>query len=160
MLQTRLTSLGFTLPKPPKPIAKYDPIAVVGDVLVVSGQLPMLDGEIVAVGKVGQQVSLEQAMSAAQQATLNALALIDQHFTGDWKFRFRRMVKATIYVASDHGFTDQHLVADAVSKLLTDVLGQGGRHARAAVGCVSLPLDAPVEVELMVEWVSDLSRSD
>jgi enamine deaminase RidA (YjgF/YER057c/UK114 family) len=161
MLKAKLQELGLTLPTPPKPVAKYDPLAASGEMLYISGQLPMLDGKLMSVGKVGGAVSMESAQAAARQATLNALALIDRHIGGDWKHRFDGMAKATVYVASAPDFTEQHLVADAVSELLTQALGgRKGKHARAAVGCVSLPLDAPVEVELIARWVSDISPSD
>jgi enamine deaminase RidA (YjgF/YER057c/UK114 family) len=142
--------LGLVLPQPPRPVAAYVPAVRSGNWLVVSGQLPMRDGALAMRGRVPSQVSVEQAQEAARQCALNALAIVDDHLAGDWS-RFVRVVRIGVFVAGDDGFVDQPKVANGASELLGTVLGEAGRHARAAVGTNALPLGAPVEVEFTFE---------
>jgi len=146
----RLTSRGITIPDPPSPVAIYVPAVQTGNYIYTSGQLPTVRGELVATGKVGAEVSPEQAAEAARQCTLNALAAI-RSLVGDLS-RVIRVVKAVGYVASADGFTGQSAVMNGASTLLGEVFGDHiGSHARSAVGVAALPLGAPVEVELVVE---------
>jgi enamine deaminase RidA (YjgF/YER057c/UK114 family) len=118
------------------------------DLVYTAGQLPLVNGSLRAVGKVGAEVSVEEAVDCAQVAALNGLAAVAD-LAGELD-AISRIVKVTVYVASAPGFTDQPLIANGASQLLGDVFGQAGRHARSAVGVAVLPLDAPVEVELVV----------
>lgn len=154
--------LGLKLPPAPKPAANYDPAAAHPDrQLIVSGQLPLLEnGQLLATGKVGAEVDLETAKICARQCALNALAVINAHVGGTFGNHFDRVLKLGVYVASTADFTDQHLVADAASELFHQVLAGPGRHARAAVGCVSLPKDAPVEIEAVVGLTDTRQESD
>lgn len=159
-LRNQLSEMGLTLPEPGKPAAQYAPVAQSDFHLYVSGQLPMASGEMLAKGRVGDGVDLETAQACARQCALNALALIDQAVGGDWKVKFEQIVRIGVFVASTPEFTDHHLVANGASELLEKALGSRGRHARAAVGCVSLPLNAPVEVEVLVRLRNEDRDSD
>jgi enamine deaminase RidA (YjgF/YER057c/UK114 family) len=117
------------------------------DVVYTAGQLPLVNGTLRAVGKVGADVSADEAVDCARIAALNGLAAVAD-LTGDLDV-IMRIVKVVVYVASVPGFTDQPLVANGASRLLGEIFGQAGRHARSAVGVAVLPLDAPVEVELV-----------
>lgn len=145
----RLTELGLALPAVAAPLAAYVPAVRVGDLVHTSGQLPSVQGQLVSVGKVGADVSLEAGAECARQATLNALAAIAAEAGG--LDRVARVVRVVVFVASDPAFTGQARVADGASQLLGDLFGGAGRHARSAVGVAVLPLDSPVEVELVVE---------
>lgn len=147
--EERLTALGLTVPDVAAPVAAYIPAVRSGSYVFTSGQLPMRDGELMRTGKVGGDVSPEVATSCAQQAGLNALAAIKAEIGS--LGAIRRIVKVTVFVASTPDFTGQPQVANGVSLLLGEVFGDAGRHVRSAVGVPVLPLDAPVEVELMVE---------
>lgn len=149
-IHTKLQELGLTLPAAPKPVAAYIPFVQTGNLLFVSGQLPLSEGKLIAMGIVPSQVSLETAQKAAAQCILNGLAIVGDALGGDWS-RLVRIVKLGVFVASDASFTDQAKVANGASELLGSLLGEQGRHARAAVGVASLPLGAPVEVDLIVE---------
>lgn len=146
-LAKRLERLGLELPPAPTPVASYVPGRLAGGVLQISGQLPMVDGRLFAEGRVGEAVSVEQATESARRCVLNGLAVANDVLSGDWS-RFEAVVRVGVFVASGPAFTRQHVVANGASDLLAEVLGEAGRHARAAVGAVSLPLNAPVEVEL------------
>ena len=159
-LRGNLQNLGHPLPEPPPPAANYQRAVTADGLMYISGQLPLTDGRLLATGKVGRDVSLDTAVDCARQCALNTLAVADRELGGDWKFRFQRLIKLTVYVASDPAFTDQHLVANGASDLYKDALFRQGEHARAAVGCASLPLDAPVELELILRYREDIARSD
>jgi enamine deaminase RidA (YjgF/YER057c/UK114 family) len=147
--EERLAELGLAVPGVAPPVAAYIPAVRSGDHVFTSGQLPMRDGQLMATGKVGGEVTQEEAVACARQCALNALAAVRAEI-GELS-RIRRVVKVVAYVASTSDFTAQPIVANGVSELLGDVFGDLGRHARSAVGVPVLPLDAPVEVELMVE---------
>jgi len=138
----------LSLPAVVPPLAAYVPAVRFEDLVYTAGQLPLVNGSLRAVGKVGAEVSVEEAVDCAQVAALNGLAAVAD-LAGELD-AISRMVKVTVYVASATGFTDQPLIANGASQLLGDVFGQAGRHARSAVGVAVLPLDAPVEVELVV----------
>jgi len=147
--EERLAALGLTVPDVAPPVAAYIPAVRSGNLVFTSGQLPMRSGQLMATGKVGGEVSQEEAVACARQCGLNALAAIRAEL-GDLS-QVKRAVKVVAFVASTPDFTGQPLVANGVSELLGDVFGDVGRHARSAVGVPVLPLDAPVEVELIVE---------
>ena len=144
----RLAELGLTLPAVVPPLASYVPAVRTGDLVFTSGQLPLAGGELGGVGKVGAQVTPERAKELARLCALNALAAIDALVGLD---SVVRVVKVVGYVASTPDFVGQPGVVNGASELLGEVLGDAGSHARSAVGVASLPLDAPVEVELVVE---------
>ena len=145
----RLAELGLTLPGVAAPLAAYVPAVRVGDLVHTSGQLPSVEGKLAAVGKVGDAVSAETAAECAGLAALNALAAVAAEAGG--LDAVARVVKVVVYVASAPDFTGQAQVANGASQLFGDVFGGAGKHARSAVGVAVLPLDAPVEVELVVE---------
>jgi enamine deaminase RidA (YjgF/YER057c/UK114 family) len=144
----RMAELGLTLPPVPVPVAAYVPAVRFADLVFSSGQVPMVDGQLQAVGLVGDAVSAEQAFECARTAALNGLAAVADA-AGDLDV-IARIVKVVVYVASAPGFTGQPQVANGASELLREIFGLAGQHARSAVGVSSLPLDAPVEVELVV----------
>ncbi|MGI8696574.1 MAG: RidA family protein [Mycobacteriales bacterium] len=147
-VRERLAELGVQLPAVAKPLAAYIPAVRTGNLVYTAGQLPFVDGEIPAVGKVGGQVSAEDAQGYARVCALNALAAIDDLVGLD---AVTRVVKVVGFVASAEGFTGQPAVLNGASELLGAVFDDRGVHARSAVGVAELPLGAPVEVELIVE---------
>lgn len=142
----RLKELGITLPESPKPVAAYVPCVRHGDMLLLSGQIPFRDGKVAYAGQVGLRQRLEDAQEAARICTLNAIAAAADCAGG--VDQLKRVLKVVVYVASHEGFTDQHKVANGASELLKDIFGEAGKHARAAVGVFTLPLDASVEVDV------------
>ena len=146
----RLGELGLTLPKVAAPVAAYVPAVRSGPLVFTAGQVPFVDGVLAATGKVGAEVSVEDAAELAKVCALNALAAVAS-VTGDDLSAVRRVVKVVGFVASAPDFTGQPSVINGASDLLVAVFGDAGQHARSAVGVASLPLDAPVEVELVVE---------
>ena len=147
-VHARLAELGLTLPKVTPPVAAYVPAVRTGNYVYVSGQLPFVDGALPATGKVGAEVSPEQAKELAGRCALNALAAIED-LVG--LSAVVRIVKVTGFVASAPGFTSQPGVINGASELFVQVFGEAGRHARSAVGVAELPLDTPVEVEVIAE---------
>jgi enamine deaminase RidA (YjgF/YER057c/UK114 family) len=146
-----LAELGLTLPDVVPPLAAYVPAVRTGDLVFTAGQIPMRDGALLATGKVGAGVSPEEARACAEQCALNALAAVVS-VAGDLS-AIQQIVKVVVYVASVPDFTGQPVVANGASELLAALFGDAGVHARSAVGAASLPLDAPVEVELVVKVV-------
>lgn len=147
--EERLGSLGLAVPEVAKPVAAYVPAVRTGDYVYTSGQLPLRGGELICTGKVGAEVTVEQAVECAQQCALNALAAV-RSLVGDLS-QVVKVVKVVVFVASAADFTGQPGVANGASELLGSVFAEAGQHARSAVGVAVLPLDAPVEVELVVE---------
>ncbi len=145
---TRLAELGVSLPAVAAPLAAYVPAVRTGNLVYTSGQLPLAGGELIRTGKVGAEVSPEDAKAAARTCALNALAAIDALVGID---SVMRVVKVVGFVASSPGFSGQPGVVNGASEFLGEVFGEAGSHARSAVGVSELPLDAPVEVELIVE---------
>jgi enamine deaminase RidA (YjgF/YER057c/UK114 family) len=145
----RLAELGLTLPPVTAPVAAYVPAVRTGSYAYTSGQLPIVDGKLQATGKVGESVSPEEAVALARICALNALAAAAGAAGG--LEAIKRIVKITCFIASAPSFTGQSQVANGASELLIDVFGDSGRHARSAVGMAALPLDSPVEVELIAE---------
>jgi enamine deaminase RidA (YjgF/YER057c/UK114 family) len=151
--EARLAELGLTLPQVVPPLAAYQPAVRTGRYVYTAGQLPMADGKLLATGKVGAEISPNEAAGLARTCVLNALAAVASATGG--LDSIRRIVKVTGFVASSPDFTGQALVLNGASELLLEVLGEAGRHARSAVGVAVLPLDAPVEVELIAEVGDD-----
>jgi enamine deaminase RidA (YjgF/YER057c/UK114 family) len=147
--EDRLKELGLSLPAPPKPVANYVPVVRTGDLLFLSGILPLRDGRLVLTGKLGENLTVEQGVEAARVAVLNGLSIVRSE-TGSLD-RVKQIVKMVGYVASAPGFTDQPQVLNGASDLLVSVFGEAGRHARVAVGAAELPRLAPIEIELIVE---------
>jgi len=147
--EEKLKELGLSVPEVAKPVAVYVPAVRSGQHVFTSGQLPMRSGELITTGKVGGEVTLEEAVECAKQCGLNAIAAVKAEI-GDLAL-VKRIVKVVCFVASTPDFTGQPKVANGVSELLGEVFGDAGVHARSAVGVSVLPLDAPVEVELIVE---------
>lgn len=146
--RARLAELGLTLPAMTPPLAAYVPAVRTGNQVYVSGQVPFVDGKLEMTGKVGAEVTAEQAKQMAARCALNALAAIDDLVGLD---QVVRIVKVVGFVASAPGFTGQPGVINGASEFLGSVFGENGRHARSAVGVAELPLGAPVEVEMIVE---------
>jgi enamine deaminase RidA (YjgF/YER057c/UK114 family) len=147
--EERLREMGLALPPAPKPVGSYVPAVRTGNLVFVSGQLPMKDGQLMAKGHVAAEVKLEEAQACARQAALNALAVVAAEIGGLAKVA--RIVRLIGHVASSPGFTDQAKVLNAASDLVAEVFGDIGRHSRAALGAAELPLGAPVELEMIVE---------
>ncbi|AQP50283.1 RidA family protein [Tessaracoccus flavescens] len=145
----RLAELGIDLPAVAAPVAAYVPATRAGGQILTSGQLPFVDGALSVTGKVGAEVSAEEAASAARIAALNAVAAAADVAGG--VDLIRRVVKVVVFVASDPAFSGQPAVANGASLLLGEIFGEAGVHVRSAVGVAVLPLDSPVEVELVVE---------
>ncbi len=150
-IDERLAELGISIPAVAKPVAAYVPAAISGHLVFTAGQLPFVDGALPATGKVGAAVTAEEAAGYARTAVLNALAAA-QSVIGSLD-RVTRVVKVVVFVASTPDFTAQPAVANGASTVLGEIFGDEiGQHARSAVGVAVLPLDAPVEVELVLEF--------
>jgi enamine deaminase RidA (YjgF/YER057c/UK114 family) len=150
-VNARLADLGITIPhRSPAPAGVYVPAVVSGNLVLTAGQLPLVDGRLPVTGKVGAEVSPEVAADCARTSALNALSAVEEVLgTLD---RVTRVVKVVGFVASDPAFTGQPGVLDGASEVLGAIFGDAGVHARSAVGVAALPLDSPVEVELIVEF--------
>ena len=147
--EERLRDLGLELPPAPAPVASYVPVVVSGSLAFVSGQVPMAEGKLLWSGRIGAELDVAAGAEAARRCALQCLAVLRAELgTLD---RIRRVVKASVFVASAEGFIEQPKMANGASDLFVAVWGEAGKHARAAVGCPALPLGAPVEVELVVE---------
>ena len=148
-IEKRLSDLGITLPTPAAPVANYVAFSRTGNLLLTSGQLPLKDGKLTSTGLLGSDVDVAVGQEAAKYCAVNILAQA-RAALGDLE-KIRRVVKITVFVASAPDFVEQHLVANGASDLLAAVLGEKGKHARSAVGSASLPLNAPVEIEAILE---------
>lgn len=148
-IEKRLSDLGVTLPAAAAPAANYVPFMNTGNYVFTAGQLPLKDGKLVTSGLVGRDVDTAAAKDGAKQCAINILAQAKAAL-GDLE-KIRRIVKITVFVASTPDFTEQHLVANGASDFLVAALGERGKHARSAVGVASLPLNAAVEIEAIIE---------
>lgn len=148
-IEKRIEELGIRLPEASPPKAMYIPVKQIGNALFVAGQVPMFDGKMLYPGHVGEEVSLEEAQEAARLCIVNLLSAL-RAYLGDLD-RVKNIVKVQAFVNSKTGFNQQHIVVNAASQLLYDVFGEPGRHSRTAVGVNQLPMDAPVEIEAIVE---------
>jgi len=149
LVESKLISLGIELPEPAKPVATYVSAKQSGNLIFTAGQLPMVKGELISKGLLGQDVEVDEANKAARICTLNALAAI-KGVIGDLD-RIKQIVRVVGYVASVPTFTQQPAVVNGASELLLEIFGENGKHARSAVGMAVLPLNASVEIELTVE---------
>lgn len=149
MVDTKLEQLGIKLPEIPAAIGLYLPAQRSGQLLFVSGQLPIEDGQVVYAGKLGRDLSVEQGQQAARLAALRCLAVV-RSLINDWD-ELNKIVRLTGYVQSDDNFHDQPQVINAASELLENLFGTAGKHARAAVGVNALPMNACCEIEMIVE---------
>ena len=145
----RLAELGLSIPEVAKPVASYVPATIAGNLVFTAGQLPFVDGQLPATGKVGTEVSAEDARGYARTAVLNALAAVETAIGS--VDRITRIVKLVVFVASAPEFSGQPAVANGASDTLVEIFGEAGRHARVAVGAPSLPRGAPVEVDAIFE---------
>jgi enamine deaminase RidA (YjgF/YER057c/UK114 family) len=148
-IESILRDLNLSVPEAPKPVAAYIPAKQTGNLVFTAGQLPMVNGELISKGLLGQDVEIDEANKAARICTLNALAAI-KGVIGDLD-RIKQIVRVVGYVASVPTFTQQPAVVNGASELLLEIFGENGKHARSAVGMAVLPLNASVEIELTVE---------
>ncbi|AAL52001.1 MULTISPECIES: RidA family protein [Brucella] len=148
-IENRLKNLGISIPQAAAPAANYVPFAQSDSLLLTSGQLPLENCKLVHTGLIGKELTVADGQAAARACAINVLAQAKAAL-GELD-RIKRIVKITVFVASAPGFVEQHLVANGASDLLVAVLGDAGKHARSAVGVASLPLNAPVEVEAIIE---------
>lgn len=149
-IEQRIQELGLTLPPVATPAGAYLPAIISGNLVFTAGQIPLVDGKLMATGKVGANLTAEEGKEIAQRCALNAIAAV-KGVIGDLD-RITRIVKVVGFVASTPDFTAQPTVLNGASELFEQIFGEIGKHARSAVGVASLPLDAPVEVELIVEF--------
>lgn len=149
-LDDRLAELGLVIPEGSKPLAAYVPAVVTGNLVYTSGQLPMVDGALPATGKVGAEVSPEDAQQFARTCVLNGLAAAGTAIGS--LDRITRVVKVVGFVASDPSFTGQSVVVNGASDLLVEIFDDAGQHARSAIGMAVLPMDAPIEIEFVFEF--------
>lgn len=147
--EARIAAMGLVLPTPPKPLAAYVPFKRVGNLVYIAGQITMKDGAVSVKGSVPSQVSVEDAAKAAELCAINAVAVLKMA-VGDLS-KVKQIVRLGVFVCSDAGFTQQPAVANGASELMVKIFGEAGRHARAAVGSIALPLGSTVEVEVLAE---------
>ena len=149
-VEQRLTELGFTLPEVAAPAGSYLPAMISGNLVFTAGQIPLIEGKLMATGKLGVEITAEHGAEIAQRCALNALAAV-KSVLGDLD-RVKQVVKVVGFVSSVPEFSSQPAVINGASEFLQQVFGDAGKHARSAVGVSVLPLDAPVEIELIVEF--------
>lgn len=147
-IKDKLKKLGITLSDAPKPLGSYASCAQTGNLLFLSGMLPLIDGKLTRTGRVGESVSLAEAQEDARQCAINALSVINTYLGID---KIKKCVKLNGYVASAPDFIEQPKVLNAASDLLFEIFGDAGRHARAAVGVYVLPLNSPIEIDFIFE---------
>jgi len=146
----RLNDLGVVLPEPVSPVANYVPYVISGNLLFVAGQIPLVAGKPMALGQLGAGVSNDQGIACARQCAINVIAQMKAACDGDLD-RVKRIIKLTCFISAGAHFADHAKIANGASDLMVAVFGDLGRHARSSVGCSSLPLDVPCEVEAVVE---------
>lgn len=149
-IEERLQKLGLTLPVPPQPIAAYVPGIISGNLVFISGQIPSLEGKVVYTGKVGQDLTIEEGQAAAQICLLNGLSIV-KSLLGTLE-TVEQVVRINGFVQSADGFTQIPQVINGASELLVNIFGDSGRHSRVAVGVAALPLNAAVEVDLIIAF--------
>ena len=149
MIEEKIKELGYSVPEAPKPLAAYIAVTRVDNLVFTAGQLPMVDGKLIAEGKIGTDVSNELGTKAAEICALNCLSVIKSEI-GDLE-NIEQIVKVTVFVNSADGFTAQPQIANGASEFLVNVFGDAGKHVRSAVGVNELPINAPVEIEMIVK---------
>lgn len=149
MIEEKIKDLGYSLPEPAKPLAAYVPAVLVDNFVFTAGQLPVVKGELKYTGKVGKEVTEDDARKAAELCLLNCLAAVKGTVVN--LDNIEKIVKLTVFVNSAAGFTGQPKVANGASELVVSIFGEAGKHARSAVGVSELPLNAPVEIEMIVK---------
>lgn len=149
MIEEKINQLGFTLPAAPKPLASYVPAVKVGDLVFTAGQLPIKDGKLIFNGKLGKDLNEEDGKKAAQICALNCLSVVKSEI-GNLD-NIDRIVKLTVFVNSAEGFINHPQVANGASDLIKEIFSENGKHVRSAVGVAELPLNAPVEIEMIVK---------
>lgn len=149
MIESKIKELGYNLPEPAKPLAAYVPAVMADKYVYTAGQLPFINGELMYTGKVGKDVTEAEAQKAAEICMLNCLAAV-KGAAGNLD-NIERIIKLTAFVSSFEGFTGQPKVANGASELAVKIFGESGKHARSAVGVSELPLNAPVEIEMIVK---------
>jgi enamine deaminase RidA (YjgF/YER057c/UK114 family) len=147
--EDRLKELGIELPEAPKPLGAYVPCVQTGNLIFLSGILPLKNGKLMKTGKVGENIRIEEAREEAKTAAMNALAILKE-YVGSLN-KVKRCIKITGYIASSPNFIDQPKVLNAASDFLFEIFGEAGRHARAAIGVNVLPLNSPLEIEFIFE---------
>lgn len=147
--EAKLAEMGIQLPEAPAPVAAYVPFKKTGNLVFVSGQIPFKNGELIAQGRLPVEVSPEIGVECARQCVLNGLAVV-KAAVGNLN-RVRQVVRVGCFVASEPGYHEQPKIANGASELLVEIFGEAGRHARAAVGSIDLPLGVPVEIEFIFE---------
>jgi enamine deaminase RidA (YjgF/YER057c/UK114 family) len=147
--EDKLKELKIELPEAPKPLGAYVPCVQTGNLIFLSGILPLKNGKLMKTGKVGENIRIEEAREEAKTAAMNALAIL-QGYVGSLN-KVKRCIKITGYIASSPNFIDQPKVLNAASDFLFEIFGEAGRHARAAIGVNVLPLDSPLEIEFIFE---------
>ena len=153
MIEEKLAELGIDLAEEVPALGSYVPATESGNLIFVSGQLPVEKGKLIFMGKVGSDLTVEEGYEAARLAAINGLSVIS-HTLEDLR-QLNRIVKVTGYVASTPGFTEQHKVVNGASEFFSEILSENGRHARVAVGVSALPMDSPVEIEIVAEFSRD-----
>ncbi|KUG26873.1 endoribonuclease l-psp [hydrocarbon metagenome] len=149
MLEEKLNEMGIDIPEAPKPLASYIPAVVSGNLVYTAGQVPLENGKINFTGLVGRDLTIEAAQKAAKICAINCLSAI-KSVLGDLN-RIERILKLTVFVASAEGFVDQPKVANGASDFVVELFGEKGKHVRSAVGVSGLPINAPVEIEMIAE---------
>ncbi len=147
MIEEKIKEIGFELPEAPNPVAAYIPAIMEGNLIFTAGQIPVVKGEVKYTGKLGAGLKVEDGQKAAEVCALNCLSVV-KSVAGNLE-KIERIVKLTVFVNSAEGFTNQHLVANGASELIGKIFGEKGKHVRSAVGVNELPLNVPVEIEMI-----------
>lgn len=149
MIEERINELGYIVPEVPKPLAAYIPVIRVDNLVMTAGQLPMVEGKLYKEGKVGKEVSEEEGIKLAELCALNCLSVIKSEI-GDLD-KIQRIVKMTVFVNSADGYTAQPIIANGASEFVVKIFGEIGKHIRSAVGVNELPINSPVEIEMIAQ---------
>ncbi len=149
MIEEKIKALGYDVPQAPKPLAAYIPAIRVDNLVFTAGQLPMVEGKLISEGKLGGEVSDETGIKAAEICALNCLSVIKSEI-GNLE-DIEQVMKVTVFVNSAEGFTAQPRIANGASEFLVNIFGDAGKHVRSAVGVNELPINAPVEIEMIVK---------
>jgi enamine deaminase RidA (YjgF/YER057c/UK114 family) len=155
VIDEKLKSLGITLPVPPKPAGSYIPVVISGNLVFVSGQIPMQEGKVTFAGKVPTEKTVEEAQSAARVCAINILAQLKANLGS--LDRISKIVRVSGFVNSASEFTEHPKIINAASDLFFEIFGEKGKHSRIAVGVSSLPLNSTVEIDMVAEFTSDLA---